>query len=123
MIYGVGTDIIEIQRVVKACEKESFLRKNFSEKEIEYFRTVDFRKETLAGAFSAKESLAKALGTGFSGFSAIDVEVLHNEKGAPYIVLSNRVTSKFQDNLKINISISHCKDYAISYAVLEVEDI
>jgi len=123
MIYGVGTDIIEIQRVAKACEKESFLKKTFSEKELNYFQTVGFRKETLAGTFSAKESISKALGTGFSGFSAIDIEVLHNKKGAPYIVLSGNITSKFQDNIKINVSISHCKDYAISYAVLEVEDI
>ncbi len=117
MIVGVGTDIIEIKRIEKAMEKESFLRKNFTEKELQMFKEKNMRGETVAGNFAAKEAVSKALGTGFSGFSAIDIEVLRDENNKPYAILNQ----KAKKAVNINLSISHCKEYAVAFAVAEEE--
>ncbi len=120
MIFGIGTDIIEIKRVAKACEKASFLNKYFTEKEIEYFKSVNFKSETLAGTFAAKEAVVKAIGTGFSGFSAFDIEILRNEKGMPYAVFNGKAKKVIEElNVKVLVTISHSKDYAVAYAVAE----
>ena len=63
MIIGIGTDIIEIDRIKAAIERTpSFLNKAFTEKEIELFKAKGMSVETIAGNFAAKEALSKALG-------------------------------------------------------------
>lgn len=121
MVIGVGTDIIEIGRMKKAISKDSFVKKYFTEGEIIFFKSKNFKAETVAGSFSAKEAVSKALGTGFSLFGAIDIEIIHDSKGAPYVVLGgNAKKVAMEKKIKnICISISHCKDYAIAYAVAE----
>lgn len=121
MIIGVGTDIIEIERIEKAILKESFVKKYFTEKEIIFFQTKNFKAETIAGSFSAKEAVSKALGTGFSSFGAIDIEIMHGGNGAPYVVLGGnaKIVAMEKKIENICISISHCKNYAIAYAVAE----
>ena len=121
MIIGVGTDIIEIERIEKAISKESFIKKYFSEREITFFKSRNFKAETIAGSFSAKEAVAKTLGTGFSSFGAIDIEILHGVNGTPYVVLGgNAKTVAMEKRIEnICISISHCNSYAIAYAVAE----
>lgn len=121
MIIGVGTDIIEIKRIEKAISKESFVKKYFTENEIIFFQSKNFKTETIAGSFSAKEAVSKALGTGFSSFGAIDIEIMHTSNGAPYVVLGGnaKIVAREKRVENICISISHCKDYAIAYAVAE----
>ena len=70
MIVGIGNDILEMERVRKACEKESFLGRCFTVKEI---IQSDGSASFYAGNFCVKESVAKALGTGFSGFGPRDI--------------------------------------------------
>lgn len=121
MIIGIGTDIIEIERIKKAISKESFIKKYFTENEIKQFEKINFSPQTIAGVFSAKEAVAKSMGTGFSGFAPIDIEILKNEKGKPFINLYNNAKS-ICDEKEINIihiSITHCKEYAQSFAVAE----
>ena len=80
MILGIGTDIIEINRVNNVMQRsENFLKRNFSLDEIKYFEDRKFKIETIAGAFSAKEAVSKAIGTGFRGFSLIDIEIIRDE--------------------------------------------
>ncbi|MEQ8199674.1 MAG: holo-ACP synthase, partial [Clostridiaceae bacterium] len=86
MIYGVGIDIIEIERVEKAVTRtRGFLEKIFTEREIEYFRNRNNNYQSLAGIFAAKEALAKAMGLGIRGFSLSEVEVVRNELGKPSV--------------------------------------
>ena len=121
MIYGTGTDIVEISRIEKALKKESFVKKCFTENEIIYLKSKNFSPETAAGIFAAKEAISKALGTGFRGFMPQDLEILHNEFFKPYVNLLPKA-KKIADNLGVNnihISISHCKDYALAFAVAE----
>ncbi|MFV0504949.1 MAG: holo-ACP synthase [Lachnospirales bacterium] len=113
MIVGIGTDIIEINRVLKAVNKKSFLKKVFSEREIEIFGTKPMK---LAGNFAAKEAVSKALGTGFR-IGAKKIEIFRDDFGKPYVVLE-------KSEFKIHLSISHSKEDIIAYAICEtVEEI
>lgn len=122
MITGIGTDIVEINRIEKAVKRTSnFIDKVFTYKEKEYFKTKNFRPEVLAGNFAAKEAVSKALGTGFRGFGLLDIEVLRDDKGKPIVSLSDKIYKLFSTgNFNIHISISHSRDNAIAYAVMEV---
>lgn len=108
MFSGIGTDIIEVSRIRNAIKKEHFLNRVFTEKEIEYAKTKKDIAETLAGIFCAKESVVKAFGTGFVGIKFHDIEILHDKFGKPFI-----------SDLKVLISISHCKDYATAVAIIK----
>ncbi len=123
MIVGIGTDIIEIGRIKSALEKteHSFLDRVFSDREIEFFQKNNMKLQTIAGSFAAKEAVMKVFGTGLRGFKLKDIEVIRDELGKPYVVLSNNALKIAQDKniLQIHLSISHCKEYAIAYAVGE----
>lgn len=117
IFYGIGNDIIEIKRIENAVKKESFVKKIFTEKEIEYIASRGERAETYAGKFSAKEAVSKALGTGVRGFSPSDIEILNNELGKPYVIFKNSIKD-FNDKFFVEISISHCKEYATAAAII-----
>lgn len=113
----LGTDIIEIDRIGRAAQKESFLKGVFTENERAYYLSKGKRAETLAGLFCAKEAVAKALGCGFRGFRPSDIEIGHDETGAPCVVLLGAAKEKFPDK-KICVSISHCRAYATAVAIV-----
>lgn len=120
MILGVGTDIIEILRIEEAIKNNSnFLKKIFTEKEIKMFEKRKMRSEVIAGNFSAKEAISKALGTGIREFSFKDIEVLRDELGKPIVYLSENIERIIGRDYKINLSISHNNTSAIAFAVLE----
>jgi len=117
-IYGIGTDIIEISRIREAINRtSSFKRKVYTEKEIEY---IEKKKDSYAGRFAAKEAVSKALGTGVRGFSLNDVEILNDELGKPTVTLYNNLLNHAED-LKIQISISHSREYAVSTVIIYKE--
>lgn len=119
MIYGIGTDLIEVARVKKAYEKESFRKKIYTEQEQ---ALIADNAQRAAGNFAVKESVVKAFGTGFRTISAIDIEVLRDELGKPYVVLHGpaKEQAKSSNILQIHVSISNTKEYAVSYVVMEV---
>ena len=121
MIIGIGTDIIEIDRIKVAIERTpSFLSKAFTEKEIELFKAKEMRVETIAGNFAAKEALSKALGTGFRGYSLQDFEILRDQLGKPIVNISKKAREEIGGRvLNINVSISHNKSNAIAFAIVE----
>ena len=119
MIIGIGTDIVEIERIEKAIERnERFKLKIFTEDELKYLENKNI--ESYAGYFCAKEAVSKALGTGVKGFGWRDIEVIKINY-APKIKLNNGALQiANQRNIKeIHISISHSRDYAIAVAVAE----
>lgn len=121
MIKGIGSDIIEIERIEKAIQKKSFLEKCFTTKEIEFFEQKKYAVETIAVTFAAKEAASKALGTGFRGFKINEIEVLRNKMGNPYF----NFYGNFQEICNsigidiIHVSLSHCKEYAVAFAIAE----
>ena len=118
MIIGVGTDLIEIERVEKACQRESFLRKVYTENER---REAADNIRRLAGDFAVKEAVSKALGTGFSCCSPVEIEVLRDTLGKPYVRLYGGADSKAREigADALFVSISDTKEYVIAFAVAE----
>lgn len=124
MIVGIGTDIIEISRIKRAIERtKGFLERNFSEKELLYFKKRNFKVETIAGNFAAKEAVSKAIGTGFRGISLINIEVIRDELGKPLVLKNEKIKKVLLENgiekFEIHVSISHNNENAIAYAILE----
>lgn len=118
MIVGIGSDIIEIERVKRACQSEAFLTRVYTACELERFRKSP---ASLAGNFAVKEAVAKALGTGFRGFGPGEIEVLREESGRPYVVLRGEAKAQAERMgiARIWVTISHDRGTAIAMAVAE----
>lgn len=116
-----GVDIVEIKRIEKiiASKRESFLKKIFTDGEREYIIGKNYDPKTISGIFASKEAVSKLIGSGIGDLAWKDIEVLHDENGRPFI----REGEKIKDYLKelnlnsIEISISHEREYAISFAI------
>ena len=121
MIIGIGTDIIEISRIEKAMNRtSSFIERSFTDSEIQYFKSKGLKGNVVAGNFAAKEAISKAIGTGFRGFGLKDIEVLRDELGKPVVNLSEKIYNLLEiKEFNMHISISHNKENAIAYAVME----
>jgi holo-[acyl-carrier protein] synthase len=120
MIVGIGTDLIEIDRVAKACEKRSFQTKYYTEQELNLVATD---KQKLADNFAVKEAVSKMLGTGFRGIAPIEIEVLRDSLGKPYVNLYGAAlgVSKLLGVTKIFVTISNTKKYSSAFVVGESE--
>ncbi|EEU31326.1 holo-[acyl-carrier-protein] synthase [Fusobacterium vincentii 3_1_36A2] len=121
MIVGIGNDIIEIERIEKAISKESFKNKVYTQRELENIEKRGDRVETYAGIFSAKEAISKAIGTGVREFSLTDLEILNDDLGKPYVVVSeklDKIIKSKKEDYQIEISISHSKKYATAVAII-----
>ena len=118
MLTGVGCDLIEIERVKKACEKEAFLLRVYTEMER---RQANGKPSVLAGTFAVKEAVAKVFGTGFRTFMPKDVEVLRDELGKPYVILHGNAKLVVEEKgiRKIEVSISNTGEHAMAFAVGE----
>ena len=121
MIVGIGNDIIEIERIEKAISKEGFKNKIYTQRELENIEKRGNRTETYAGIFSAKEAISKAIGTGIREFSLTDLEILNDDLGKPYVVVSeklDKILKTKKEDYQIEISISHSRKYATAMAII-----
>ena len=122
MIIGLGTDIVEIDRIRSMIERhgQSFLDRCFTKLEIEYALRHRDSAIRFAGRWAAKEAAVKVLGTGFvKGITFHDIEVLPLESGQPQLTLSGGAADMAGD-LGIEsmlITISHAKLYATATAI------
>jgi holo-[acyl-carrier protein] synthase len=123
MITGIGTDMIEVERVAAKISKESGFRELvFSAGEIVYCESKTNKFEHYAARFAAKEAFLKALGTGWSGGAALnEIEITHDEKGKPLIGLIGRTALLFGGTGagKISVSLSHLKMIASAIVIIE----
>lgn len=117
MIKGIGIDIIELDRIERSIKKkERIVERILTEEEQEYFyklRSKRRRVEFLAGRFAAKEAFAKATGRGIGSLSFQHINVLPASNGAPDISV------KGYEEVKIWLSISHSKKYAVAQVIIE----
>lgn len=121
MIVGIGNDIIEIERIEKAISKEGFKNKIYTQRELKNIEKRGNRTETYAGIFSAKEAISKAIGTGIREFSLTDLEILNDDLGKPYVVVSeklDKILKTKKEDYQIEISISHSRKYATAMAII-----
>ena len=121
MLAGIGCDLIEMKRVEKACEKEAFLLRIYTEEER---RQANGKISTLAGNFAVKEAVAKVFGTGFRTFMPMDVEVLRDELGKPYVILYGNAKELAREKKirRIEVSISNTGEHVMAFAVGEGEE-
>ena len=119
-ILDIGPDIIEVERIKNSLSKRGdFLKKIFTDKEIEMFEQKGNNPQTIAGNFAAKEAISKSLGLGIRGYNFKDIEILRNDLGKPIVKTYNNLEQICINYsvLEIKVSISHTKDYAIAYAI------
>ena len=123
MIFGIGTDIVAIERIAAGLERhgDRFARRILADSEWPGFEQSAKPSSYLAKRFAAKEAVVKAMGTGFSdGISMKDIAVGHDEKGRPLIQLQGRAEALCQ-TLKIgrsHLSLTDERDYAIAFVTL-----
>ena len=123
MIKGVGTDIIEIQRIKKQIESnDGFVNKIFTKREIEYCESFKSKAQNYAVRFAAKEAFLKAIGKGWRDGLAFDqVEVVNDELGKPDIIVTGKA-KEIIDALgitNIQVSLSHSHENAIAFVIIE----
>ncbi len=118
-MIGIGCDLCKVDRMERALEKPRFLLRVFTPLEQKYI--AEKGAQTAAGIWAAKEACAKALGSGFAGFSLTEIEVLHAENGKPQIALHGGAEARLQalGGTRAHISISHEMGLALAFCVLE----
>lgn len=119
MIVGIGSDLIDVERIERAIGRERFLERVYTEGERERIRQRG--PQTAAGLFAAKEAVAKALGSGFRGFFADAIEITHDELDRPMCTLHGGALERLSaiGGARIHISISHAAGLAQAFAVIE----
>ena len=125
MIYGIGTDIVEIKRLTGMKSLDAFANKVLTENELKVFDDLTQSKKAsyLAKQFAAKEAIAKAFGTGLKDpIQLNNIEILRNDEGKPTFNPLNGLISKITDLgiTKTHVSLADEKDYAIAFAILEI---
>lgn len=118
MILGVGTDLIEMERVIKAYQRPAFQKRYYTKKEQELI-SGDKRKS--AGNFAVKEAVSKVMGTGFYKMEPVEIEVLRDSLGKPYVNLYGKASDMAKELgiSKIHVSITNTKDFVSAFAVGE----
>ncbi len=121
MIVGIGTDIIEIDRVSRAIKSEHFIERVYTVNEKKYCNSRGQQKAaSYAVRFAGKEAFFKALGTGII-CSMTCVEIVNDDLGCPHLNLTGQA-AKLVKQMKIDkmhISLSHSRDYAVATCILE----
>ena len=120
-----GTDIIEVSRVKDAIEKikDNFKNRVYTQKEIEYCESKNVQKyQSYSGRFAAKEAIFKALSDIIDDKYKIkrtDFEIINDKNGNPHVQINTDIIDK--NKIKnIDISISHCKEYATATCIVEI---
>lgn len=124
MIVGIGTDIVDVERIQGVYQRqgEAFAKRLLSENEWNRFKQHIFPERYLAKRWALKEAVSKALGTGIAqGVSFHDMTIKNHESGQPYLELTGGALQK-SNKLGItdwSISVSDEKTHAVAFAVAE----
>lgn len=123
-VLGIGVDLVECSRIERSLDRfgEKFLRRVFTEGEIEYSMSMKFPARHLAARFAAKEAVSKAFGTGIGkamGWRNIDVR--KKKSGEPFLVFSGRAQelATIRSVTSALITLSHTDHHAMACVVLE----
>jgi holo-[acyl-carrier protein] synthase len=124
MIFGIGIDLIEIERIQQNLEKHGsrFEEKVFTPTERAYCRSMPIPAQHYAARFAAKEAFLKALGTGWAkGITWQDVGIENLPSGMPRLVVTGRAREIAEERGvgAMHVSLSHSRGNAVAVAVLE----
>ena len=123
-IIGIGVDIVDNKRIRKSIKNKQFITRVFSKKEINQSKKFISKINYFSKRFAAKESLSKAIGTGFrKGLNFKDISIVNDKYGKPYYELNNNIKkliySKFKlKKIKISVSLADEKKYSIAFSVI-----
>lgn len=124
MIYGIGTDIVEVARIESSIDKfgDDFAKRILAESEMQSYLDSHIKPRFLAKRFAAKEAFSKALGTGLREPATFqNIAVSHDDLGKPILLLAEAL-QHFLNTKKItymHLSISDEKNLALAYVILE----
>lgn len=117
----VGTDIIEVERIQRAIQKYSqrFLRKIYTQREIDYCQKRAWPAQHFAGKFAAKEAVQKAIISMGPDIQVpfTQIEIRNDRAGRPFVSLGENL-KKQCGNITLELSVSHIKAYATSTAIM-----
>ena len=124
MIFGIGTDIVEVERIKNLSSISKFAKKILSQNELNTFNSLnkDQKIYFLSKQFAAKEAISKALGTGIGHEASLNnIEILRDEKGKPFFNAINELSLLISDLgiTKTHVSLADESNYAIAMVILE----
>ena len=123
-IIGIGVDIVDNSRIKKSIKNKQFISRIFSKKEINHSKKLNNKVNFFSKRFAAKESLTKAIGTGFrKNLNFNDITIVNDKYGKPSYELNHKVKkliySKFKvKKIKISLSLADEKKYSIAFSVI-----
>ena len=126
-ILGIGVDLVQNKRFKPLIKDHAFIKRTFGDKEIKHSKKILNKTNFFAKRFAAKESLAKALGTGFrNNLNLRDIEILNDKLGKPYFLKSIKLNKIIDKKFKrkrydLFLSISDEKDYSIAFTILQTK--
>ena len=122
---GIGVDIIDNRRIKTSIKNKNFLKRVFSYEELSKSKKILNKTNYFAKRFAAKESLSKALGTGFrDGLNFKDVQILNNKLGKPYYLLNKKLENLIKKKKKLKdfvlfLSISDENNYSVAFTIIQ----
>ena len=128
-ILGIGVDIIKNSRIKSLIKNKSFISRTFSKNEIKNSKRFKIKTNYFSKRFAAKESLSKAIGSGFrDGLNFKNIEIMNNKSGKPYFILSKKIKKFIFKKTKIKnydlfLSISDEKDYSIAFTIIQIKNV
>ncbi|MES1987686.1 MAG: holo-ACP synthase [Pseudomonadota bacterium] len=127
MIFGIGTDIVEVARIDASIQQfgDDFAKRILAETELASYLESHIKARFLAKRFAAKEAFSKALGTGLRAPASFqNIAVSHDDLGKPLLVLAPELQALLQSKniTQMHLSISDEKNLAAAFVVLEVNN-
>ncbi len=125
MISGLGIDIVHVDRIRRWVDNPSILKRFFHPLEIETARSRNKGMAlSLAARFAAKEAFGKALGSGLAHFALVEVAVINDSRGRPFLLLEGNARREFERHGggTIHLSMTHEGDNAVAVVILEQKD-
>ena len=125
-LHGIGTDIVDVNRIKKSIKNKIFLSRLFSKEEIFKCSKLNNSSNCYAKRFAAKEAFVKALGTGIAnGINFNEIIVLNEKNGKPFIKIIGKTKKIVNKKLKkskskISLSLSDEKKYAVAFVTISL---
>ena len=122
---GIGVDIVDNNRIKSLIKNKKFVNRIFSKKEITISKKYSNKTNFFSKRFAAKESFAKALGTGFrNNLNLKDIEIINDKLGKPYYLISRKIEKLIKKkkktmNFQLFLSISDEKDYSVAFTIIQ----
>ena len=124
-ILGIGVDVIQNKRIEKSIKNKKFIQRIFNKSELNILKKYKIKKHFYAKRFAAKESFAKALGTGIrKELFFKDIIILNDNLGKPFYKKTKKLDAIIRKKFKVKnynlfLSISDEKDYSIAFTILQ----